>query len=165
MGVKLIDNILKKLKSVGPYLIIGMFVGMQTAPVERTNPRIRADLIAPQEIKDILTRACYDCHSNETNWPLYSNVAPASWFIAGHVNEARGHLNFSNWETQTEARKVRKLEQIDEWVSDGRMPLPSYLILNGDSELSNNDITTLKKWVKDSLPSVVDEEKKGSGKW
>lgn len=152
------ENLLEKLKTFVPVLFVGMFIGMQFAPVEMTNPRVRADIVAPQEIKDILVRACYACHSNETKWPVYSYIAPTSWFTAGHVNEARGHLNFSNWETQTVRRKIRKLEQIGEWISDRRMPLPSYLWLHDDAELSRDDITKLIQWTKDA--TIVIEEKK-----
>ena len=78
-----------------------LFFGIQLVRPERANPpvaagdRIESHVNVPPEVKAVLTRACADCHSNETRWPWYSEVAPASWFVADHVREGRDSLNFS----------------------------------------------------------------------
>jgi len=78
--------------------LVVVIAGIQFIPVEQTNPPVENDLFASNEVKDILKRACYDCHSNETNWAWYTKVAPMSWLAASDVNGGRENLNFSEWE-------------------------------------------------------------------
>ena len=59
-----------------------IIVGIQFIPVERTNPPIQSEISAPENVKVILKKACYDCHSNETNWAWYTKIAPASFLVA-----------------------------------------------------------------------------------
>jgi len=134
-------------------IILGLaFIVIQFFGPEKTNPAvdetktILASASVPPEVSAILTRACYDCHSHQTRWPWYSNVAPVSWFVIGHVNEARQHLNFSEWATYDPKRMKRKLEEIKEEVEDGAMPLPSYLPLHPDAKLSPEDVRALSAW-------------------
>jgi len=128
------------------------FIAMQFFRPEKTNPvvdetkTIAAAAPMPPEVSAIITRACYDCHSHQTRWPWYSNVAPVSWFVIGHVNDARKHLNFSEWAAYDPKRMKRKLEEIKEEVEDGAMPLPSYLPLHPDAKLSPEDVQALSAW-------------------
>ena len=75
-------------------LIIGI---AQVIPVDRTNPPVETEIPVDAEIRQLLQRSCYDCHSNETRWPWYAQVAPVSWLVADDVKHARDHLNFSTW--------------------------------------------------------------------
>ena len=91
-----------------------VLLSIQFVPIARTNPPIEADLAAPAEIKDILRRACYDCHSHETKWPWYSRVAPLSWWVAAHVEKGRADLNFSHWpvfDLETRGLFLRDIEK------------------------------------------------------
>jgi len=134
-------------------LVLGLaLIAMQFFGPEKTNPAvdetktIAAAAPMPPEVAAILTRACYDCHSHQTRWPWYSNVAPVSWFVIGHVNDARQHLNFSEWATYNPKRMKRKLEEIKEEVEDGAMPLPSYLPLHPAAKLAPEDVQALSAW-------------------
>ncbi|HMA79693.1 MAG TPA: heme-binding domain-containing protein, partial [Candidatus Binatia bacterium] len=80
---------------IGLFLIL---IGLQFVPVDRANPPEHDQLAVPAEVQAILRRACYDCHSNETNWPWYSQIAPASLLLANDVKEGRREVNFSTWE-------------------------------------------------------------------
>lgn len=102
----------------------------------------------PHEIGVILKTSCYDCHSNATRYPWYSNMAPVSWWLKQHVNEGREELNFSEWGTYSEKRKDHKLEEVDELVEKGEMPLPSYLWVHGDAKLSEKQRKQLMNWAK-----------------
>src|SRR5260370_21785207 len=77
--------------------------------VDRSNPPVASDLRAPPDVKGILRRACYDCHSNETRWPWYTHVAPVSWLMAYDVHEGRHRLNYSNWGKLDEGVRTRLL--------------------------------------------------------
>lgn len=123
-------------------------VAIQFVPVDRTNPPVRTDVAAPGEVAPILRRACYDCHSNETRWPWYSYVAPASWFVADHVRHGRGDLNFSEWPVFDLEAEAEALKDIEAQVEKGEMPLRSYTWLHRDAVLSPDDRETLLRWVR-----------------
>jgi hypothetical protein len=98
------------------------------------------------EVAGLLERSCDDCHSNRTDWPWYSRVAPASWFVVDHVNHGRQHLNFSDWARYDDHEAGEMLEQICIEAKKGAMPLDSYTLLHGDAKLSPADIKTLCDW-------------------
>lgn len=106
------------------------------------------------EVVAILKESCYDCHSNSTRYPWYAEVMPAGWFLAGHVNDAKVHLNFSEFTTGSLRRQYHKLEEITEQIDLGEMPLPSYLILHSASELSAEKRQLLLTWAEDSRASM-----------
>jgi len=121
---------------------------IQVIPARRTNPPVRSDLHAPDEVKEILRRACYDCHSHETRWPWYSRVAPMTWWVVSHVNEARGDLNFSEWPRFDHELAGMALRDIDKQVTEEKMPLPSYTIMHAGARLSEVERQTLIRWAR-----------------
>lgn len=120
----------------------------QLVPVQRTNPPVSGEVSAPQEVKTILRKACYDCHSHETVWPWYSHVAPVSWLVASDVEEGRKHLNFSVWDTYPDKRRARKLEEVADEVGEGEMPLWFYVPLHPDAKLDAREREVLVAWGK-----------------
>ena len=126
----------------------GVFVSLQFVTVERSNPPIGSDVDAPDDVKAILRRACYDCHSHETRWPWYSYVAPVSWYVTDHVEEARGDLNFSRWPTFDFEAQDLAFDDIREQVSTGEMPLESYLLLHPSARLTPEDRGRIISWAR-----------------
>jgi hypothetical protein len=118
----------------------------------RTNPpvdpsrTIQAARIATPEVSAILNRSCKDCHSNTTEWPWYSNVAPASWLLVSHVRDGREHLNFSESTTYDAETTAKKLKSICEQVSEGEMPMTSYALVHETARLSEDDKEVLCAW-------------------
>jgi len=96
-----------------------------------------------QEIAATLKRACYDCHSNQTKWPWYSNVAPMSWLVASDVKEGRARLNFSEWARPGVEGELPSLGEVCESVQSGKMPLPSYLLLHPAARLTAQEVAAL----------------------
>jgi hypothetical protein len=136
------------------WLLLGaavFLVVIQVIPARRTNPPVRSDLQAPVEIKEILRRACYDCHSHETEWPWYSRVAPISWWVVSHVNEGRGDLNFSEWPRFDLELSGMALRDIEKQISEEKMPLRSYTIVHAGARLSDADRETLLNWARSGL--------------
>ena len=127
-------------------LAVLTLVVIQFRTVDRTNPPVVSEVNAPPEVMEILRRSCYDCHSNETRWPWYSHVAPLSWRVAGHVEDGRKDLNFSDWPALDLQEEVHLLEEIGEEVSEGEMPLQDYLWLHREARLSESDVRTLLAW-------------------
>ena len=116
------------------------------APARASAQSIEQHVSVPPEVNQVLTRACKDCHSNETRWPWYSHVAPVSWFVAEHVNEGRAELNFSDWADYTPHDSGEMLEMVCREVKRGTMPLTSYLILHPEAKLTPADVKTLCDW-------------------
>jgi hypothetical protein len=127
-------------------ILVVILVAIQFIPVDKTNPTVTAELDAPMEIRSVFKRSCYDCHSNETVWPWYSNIAPVSWLVASDVNDARAHLNFSEWENLSRKDRVKMKEEIWEEIEDEKMPLWKYNILHPDASLKQKDKDLIRSW-------------------
>jgi len=130
---------------------IAFFVVIQLIPYGRNhaNPAIIKEIPwnSPQT-RELAVRACYDCHSNETVWPWYSNIAPFSWLIQHDVEEGRGELNFSDWD-----RFQRKAGEAAREIQSGRMPKSIYLPLHPDANLSAAE----KQQLIDGLREIVSQ--------
>jgi hypothetical protein len=127
-------------------VLIGVPLGIQLIPVDRTNPPVESDIPTSPAVKAVLRRACYDCHSNETEWPWYSHIAPFSWGIANHVREGRANLNFSTWDRYSTQQQVQKLKESWVTTTEGDMPPWFYLPIHRDARLSPDDRVLLRQW-------------------
>jgi Haem-binding domain len=125
---------------------------MQVVPASRTNPPVDSEISVPAEVKVILTKACYDCHSHETKWPWYSKIAPLSWLISSDVEEGRKELNFSSWSSYSEARKAKKLKEIREELREGEMPPFMYVLMHREAALSTTELEVLNHWIEEQQP-------------
>src|SRR5262252_10107628 len=134
---------MRKLAKLTAVLFTSIFLGMQFVPstampkTSATDTANTAKAIDPQ-VGAILNRSCQDCHSNRTNWPWYSRVAPVSWIVSKHVSEGRQMLDFSAWTDQSRAESERML--ICDAVSSGSMPLASYTMIHRKARLSKLDV-------------------------
>lgn len=138
---------MKKIVKITLIVIISLAVLIQLVPYGRShdNPAIVAE---PQwsspQVREIAVRACYDCHSNQSKWPWYSNIAPVSWLVAHDVEEGRRELNFSRWDV-----KQRHIKDAAEEVLEGEMPMWEYLLVHPEAKLSAADqallVTELKR--------------------
>ena len=103
-----------------------------------------------QDMKALVQRACFDCHSNETAWPWYSNIAPVSWLVARDVHEGRRHMDFSTWADYSSALRLKKLAGISTMVQEGEMPPWFYLPMHANARLSPDDVSELATWADSS---------------
>lgn len=126
--------------------IVLALVAIQWVPVDRTNPPESGQLPELAEVRAVVQRACYDCHSNETKWPWYSRIAPMSWWIAHDVKEGRKQLNFSLWDQYNERRKTRKFKEIAKEVKKSTMPQWYYVLMHPEAELSATERELIIKW-------------------
>jgi len=106
---------------------------------------------ANPKVVTLLKTSCYDCHSNNTAYPWYNNIAPISWMIANHVNEGKEHLNFSEWTLYIPEKQHKLLKKIINDVEEDEMPLSSYLIIHSNAKLTNADKELLKFWATDKM--------------
>ena len=134
------------LRAVAIVFVIALVI--QVFPVTRDNPPVTAPIEAPAAVTATLRRACFDCHSNETVWPWYSRVAPASWLVAHDVHEGRAHVNFSTWGSLSPADQQKRRMDIAEEVDKGAMPPGIYTPLHPQARLSLQDITMIAGWAR-----------------
>jgi len=105
----------------------------------------------PGNVAPLIEKACYDCHSNKTNYPWYANIQPAGWWLANHVNEGKEHLNFSEFASYSPKDQRHAFKEIFETVQEGEMPLPSYtyLGLHPEAKLSALDRQAITAWAQE----------------
>jgi hypothetical protein len=120
---------------------------IQLFPVDLSGPPDSGPLVIEDPaIAAIVDRACSDCHTNQTDWPWYAHIAPASWLTARHVREGREELNFSTWGELAVRRQFSKLGEVIEYVENGEMPLPSYTWAHPEARLGEADRQALIDW-------------------
>jgi|AntRauTorckE5430_2_1112549.scaffolds.fasta_scaffold19678_2 hypothetical protein len=132
--------------------LLGVFIVLQFFQIDKTNPTAPEgqDLISaihpPEDVVQILENACFDCHSNHTQYPWYASIQPVGWWLQGHINEAREHLNFSTWANYDAEKRTHKAEECAEEVEEGHMPLKAYPLLHPEARLSDEQRDRLATW-------------------
>jgi hypothetical protein len=141
--------------------LVFIVVGIQFIPAERSNPPVTGEINAPSYIKAILKKSCYDCHSNETDYPWYAYVAPFSLLVTKDVNNGRKRLNFSEWDKYDKEKREKTLEVIMEEVNQGTMPLSIYTLVHPSAKLDPLKIKSLSDWVnkKGGMGKTLRQEK------
>lgn len=127
---------------------------IQLLPVggSRANPAVAAEPAwSSAETRTLFMRTCGDCHSNETDWPWYSRIAPISWSIADHVYEGREVFNVSEWGRPGE----NEGEEAAEALIHGEMPLRQYLLLHPEARLSEVERDLLVRGLTDTFGSEL----------
>ncbi len=142
---------MKKLIGYAFLAVVAFFLLIQLVPYGRnhTNPAVVSEPHwASSQVRQVAQRACFDCHSNETTWPWYSNIAPVSWLVYHDVQEGRSKLNFSEWNIQKEGgeeeageegEESEGMDEITEVLQSGEMPMPMYLVMHPSAKLSETE--------------------------
>lgn len=133
---------------------VALAILVQFSAISATNPPVRGPLVTPLQIGSLITRACYDCHSNQTKWPWYSHIAPVSWIVAHDVFRGRQELNFSEWSTYYPATRRRKFQWMRRVLQERTMPPTLYILIHRSAHLTNSDRTTLEQWIQHQLNTV-----------
>ena len=120
-------------------------------PEKNTSGKLENDISneikVPNNIQEIIKNSCADCHSNNTNYPWYSEIAPVSWYLAMHVNKGKEHLNFSEWTSYNNNQKEHIKNDLEEVIESHEMPLKSYLLLHKEAKMNNSQYNALYNWV------------------
>lgn len=115
--------------------------GIADTPVDITKA-----VNVPDTVMRLLKVSCYDCHSNKTVYPWYAEIAPGSWWLAGHIKNGKKELNFSEFSRLSARRMKNKLKSTAEQVDKREMPLKSYLLIHGNARLNEAQIKLIKDW-------------------
>jgi hypothetical protein len=111
-----------------------------------TTKDISKSYIVPENVQQILAKACNDCHSNHTRYPWYAEIQPVGWWLADHVKDGKKELNFNEFDKYRIARQYKKLEECMEQIKESKMPLPSYTIIHKDAILTDAEKQILYNW-------------------
>ena len=132
--------------------LVGL-VGIQFFPTSRnqSDTIVKTDFMlvndVPKQVENIITTSCYDCHSNNTDYPWYNKVQPVAWFLEDHVTHGKEELNFNEWADYSNRRKNSKLKSIISQIENGEMPLWSYTLIHREAKLSEDKRKTVLDWV------------------
>lgn len=112
----------------------------------------------PAKIHGILKKACYDCHSNNTDYPWYTVVQPLHWFLNGHIQSGKEALNFNDYGSYSPRRQRNKLRSIETSLMDGTMPLSSYTLIHKNAILNDAEKALLMSWIQNSKDNLKQKE-------
>lgn len=150
---------MKIVKFIALVLVLAL-VGIQFVPTKlnQSSTVPKTDFVwvhdMPDNISQLLLTSCYDCHSNNTEYPWYNKLQPMAWLLADHITHGKEELNFSKWEEYSNRRKNSKLKSIISQVEDDEMPLSSYTFIHRDAVLSKTEKALLVDYMKELKNSL-----------
>jgi hypothetical protein len=144
--------------------LLGIFLAIQFIPVDlpavsTDNPGdiLKSGLVTPA-VANLLQTSCYSCHSNQTQYPWYSYVAPSSWLVKRDVAKGRDELNFSTWSELDQRKMLKKLDDIATEVGEGDMPMPIYTLIHTSAKLDDAQRQLIVTWTEAAMDSVAEAD-------
>lgn len=140
-------------------LIVFQFIG----PPKNNSEGISSNDISlvygmPDAVHQVLVQKCYDCHSNSTYYPWYSNIQPIGWWLYSHIREGKEHLNFSEFGTYDNKKSNHKLEELSEAVTEGWMPLESYVWMHPQTKITPQETEMINNWIQSTGVEIKKSE-------
>jgi hypothetical protein len=129
------------------FLIIQFFRPEKNISAQDQPQALKKRYVIPAPVETYLKKACFDCHSNNTRYPWYAEVQPVAWYLAHHVQEGKGELNFDEFLNYPLKKQDHKLEEVIETQEEGTMPLTSYLLMHHDAKLTSAQKKEIIDWV------------------
>jgi len=108
----------------------------------------------PADVEAIFNKACNDCHSNNTVYPWYASIQPVAGWLDHHIDEGKGELNFDEFITYKPKKAHHKLEEVNEMVKEGEMPLESYTWIHKDAKLTQEEKLIVANWTVATMDSI-----------
>jgi Haem-binding domain len=142
-----VETVIKTICSTTAIFLLASTFVHPFGPVKRQYSRIELTGDDPR-VLPLLQRACQNCHSEQTRWPLYSYLPLVSWAVEKDVAEGRAHLDLSRWDEYSADQKRDLLARIGTEVRNHRMPLARYVLLHPEARLSEPEIQGIYEWTK-----------------
>jgi hypothetical protein len=145
---------MKRIIKITGIVLAILFIVIQFIPRDRNERATESGngiakvFSVPDNVRAILKKSCYDCHSNYTNYPWYAYIQPMRFILDGHIRAGKAELNFDEFGSYTARKQRSRLRAIGESLDEGSMPLPSYTMIHRDAILSKADKQLLANWVK-----------------
>lgn len=137
-------------------LVVAIVLVIQVIPVERNVSTVppgqsfeKTEKV-PANVAAILKVSCYDCHSNNSRYPWYSELQPGAWFMARHIKKGKEELNFDEFNNYSKRRKKAKIKSIISQIEKDEMPLKSYRMMHGNARLSADEKKELLDFFRDN---------------
>ncbi len=152
-------------KKIGMVILFVVIAMQFVRPTKNSSEAIQhsdllTNFLVPSDVASIFKTSCYDCHSNNTNYPWYLNIQPVGWLLANHIKEGKAAFDFHEFYIYSQRRQVSKLKAVHNSIKDGSMPLVSYTFLHGDAELSDEEKTLLLSWTSKTIDSLSERRNK-----
>lgn len=137
----------KILITLAVLLVIIQFIHPERNKAAGPQPNaLSTHITIPDNIKNLLAKACYDCHSNNTRYPWYSQIQPVHWWMNHHVREGKEQLNFDEYSNRTLRYQYHVMEEITDEIEEGEMPLDSYTWMHREAKLTDAEKKDLIDW-------------------
>lgn len=148
-------------------ILLSVLVVIQFIRPEKNQSGIKTNSIyskyqTDRNVIDVLNKACMDCHSNYTVYPWYANIQPVAWWMKHHVDEGKEHLNFDEFLSYKLYRQYHKIEEVDEVIQEGEMPMSSYTLMHTNAKLTDSEKELLINWSKSIRAQMEAEYPKDS---
>ena len=144
----------------------GIFIILQFIRPDYNNGELKGEndiyhlVDVPDDVNSILTKACFDCHSNHTEYPWYTQIQPIGWWINNHVEDGNEELNFSEFASMKTKGQLHKLHECVEMLEGGEMPLDSYTWIHKDAKLTPEEKEKVIAWAKKSQDEILSRSNK-----
>jgi hypothetical protein len=145
---------MKRRRNIGALIIIILVVMQFIQPTKNVSDKVITDediskvYAIPASLHQTFIKKCYDCHSNNTNYPWYINIQPIGWWLAAHVHDGKEELNFSTFKNYPPDRALHKLEEIGEVTEERSMPIEAYTAFHKETQLTEADEEAIMAWLK-----------------
>jgi hypothetical protein len=111
----------------------------------------------PGALAELIRNSCYDCHSNQTNYPWYHKIAPVSWYLNRHITQGKREMNVSTYGSLDKTDKIELFVNVCEVVEDGTMPLASYTFIHKAARLGEEEREAICEWSEEEALKVMME--------
>lgn len=128
------------------FIVIQFFRPERNVSAQTSRNDITTLYAMPGDVKQIMDKACFDCHSNNTKYPWYAEIQPIAWWLADHIEEGKEHMNYSEFASYGLRKQYHKLEETEEMVKENHMPLDSYTWMHRDAKLTTEERQRLAQW-------------------
>ena len=150
---------MKKIIRVVLIVLLAILIVIQfVRPKKNISGNIANDITGkytvPDNVIHTLKTACYDCHSNHSEYPWYWNFQPVAWFMGGNIEDGKRHLNFSDFTSYGIGKQYRKLKEVGDEVKSGDMPLTSYTLIHTNARLSDPQKVAIQNWVANTRKDI-----------
>ncbi|MBC7588776.1 MAG: heme-binding domain-containing protein [Chitinophagaceae bacterium] len=145
------------------YGLLIVLVVMQLFQPDRnvSNENLRTDIAnhykIPDTVENLLSTICYDCHSNNTDYPWFINMQPVGWYMQSKIERGKKHLNFSEFGSLTKEQAIKKLTLIDDVMKTNRMPLRAYNWYNHNADLNDEQRKAISHWAQDLRDLIMQD--------
>ena len=148
-------------KKIALVVVVVILIGMQfiSQPKNESTEILATDITKVTDVSEnvlmLLKTTCYDCHSNNTDYPWYSNIQPVAWWLNDHVKDGKKHLNFSEFGSYTTEKAKKKLSEIAKEIEEDEMPLTSYTLIHRNAKLDEIQKKMIVVWAKNTAVTYV----------